>query len=49
MPKRKIVEDIDFSSHQFLVNDLNNNLFEWMEKGRKEKCRKQKYEVRMKM
>ncbi len=42
MSKWKNVEDIDFSSHRFLVNDLNNNLFEWMEKGRKEKCRKGK-------
>jgi hypothetical protein len=25
--KGKNVEEIDFSSHRFLVNDLNNNLF----------------------
>jgi hypothetical protein len=40
MSKGKNVEDIDFSSHRFLVNDFNNNLFEWMEKGRKGKYRK---------
>ncbi len=38
--KGKNVEEIDFSSHRFLVNDLNNNLFFIIQREKINACEK---------
>jgi hypothetical protein len=35
-----LVEEIDFSSHRFLVNDLNNNLFFIIQREKINACEK---------
>jgi hypothetical protein len=38
--KGENVEEIDFSSHRFLVNDLNNNLFFMIQREKINACEK---------
>jgi hypothetical protein len=38
--KGKNVEEIDFSSHRFLVNDLNSNLFFIIQREKINACEK---------